>query len=299
MQQLAFGRPSRLYISTPGSSNWVPLPFNLQQNEGYGTSGGQENYTWSNPGISSWIPHAFHSQQNQDNDDDIFEDCEEDGMVKDLVTVAMLWEVEQNLQLWLEKILFDTSPLTGKAYMEDLKNGHLWRFFWEFRMRQSTFKKIVWELENMYGWERSRDDSITCFESFAMFIWWLKGYNNPKIQERFQHSGETVSSRDVWHLESTVENVKKMPNVSLDDQARMVLVSMAIHNYIRRNGKKDVIFRRIERETDDVFEDISDLYPGVLDAEEDDNPQPRDADFDAYMAKVRHEITKALRKYRK
>lgn len=90
-----------------------------------------------------------------------------------------------------------------------------------------------------------------------------------------------------------------MPNVSLDDQVRMVIASMAIHNYIRRDGVQDVIFSRIERETNFVFEDIPDLYPGLLDADEDDNPQPQDADSDAYMAKVRQEITKELRKYRK
>ncbi|KAH7838757.1 hypothetical protein Vadar_030758 [Vaccinium darrowii] len=58
--------------------------------------------------------------------------------------------------------------------------------------------------------------------------------------------------------------LKKMPNVSLDDQVRMVIASMAIHNYIRRDGEKDVILRSIERETDYVFEDIPDLYPGLL-----------------------------------
>lgn len=421
--------------------------------------------------MSSQQPPNLSSTNWDIEDDDMFEDCEEEGMIEDLVTVAMLREVEQNLRP--EKRPFHTSPLTGKAYMEDLKKAHPRRFFREFRMRQSTFKKIVWELENLYGWECSREDSVTCFESFAMFIWWLKGYNNPKIQERFQHSGETVSRhlhkildcmvkfvddkikptrrQDDTHpyldrremykpfkgkcigaidgthvmckcseeyqktffsrkgyttqniiaacdfdltfvfasagydgsihdytifrrtalnnecpfphpeqgkfylvdagypnmkgylapfkgfkyhqadfrrgkrritcdqeyfnrahssLRSVIERtfgiwkarwgmLKNMPNVSLDDQVSMVLASMAIHNYIRRDGEGDLIFSRIESEPNYVFEDIADLYPGMLDDDEDANPQPQDEDSDFYMAKVRHDIMKALRKNRK
>lgn len=93
--------------------------------------------------------------------------------------------------------------------------------------------------------------------------------------------------------------LKNMPNVSLEDQVSMVLTSMTIHNYLRRDGEGDVLFSRIESEPNYVFEDIANLYLGMLDDDKDANPWPQDEDSNFYMAKVRHDIMKAFRKNRK
>ncbi|KAH7847715.1 hypothetical protein Vadar_029437 [Vaccinium darrowii] len=379
--------------TVPGTSSWVPPTSVPQPYEGYRTWGGPSEFTWGNTGTSSLAPMSsqhppsFSSTNWDSEDDDMFEDCEEEGMIENLVTVAMLREVEQNLHP--EKRPFHTSPLTGKAYMEDLKKGHPRRFF---------------------------------------------RYNNPKIQERFQHSGETVSRHLHKILECMVKFVddkikptrrqddthpyldtREMANalepltapmscanvvrsikktffsrkgyttqniiVACDFNLTFVFASAgydgSLHNYtiFRRTacnndcpfprpeegkfylvdagypnmkgylapfkGYKDhqADFRRgkrrisceqeyfnwahsslrsiIERtfgiwkawwgtlknmpnsEPNYVFEDIADLYPGMLDDDKDANPQPQDEDFDFYMAKVRHDIVEALHKNRK
>ncbi|KAG5564773.1 hypothetical protein RHGRI_000845 [Rhododendron griersonianum] len=86
-------------------------------------------------------------------------------------------------------------PLSSKAYLHDLMNSHDERFQLELCMPEDTFAKIVQELQGTYGWSSSRMkiDGVDCFKSFAMFMYLLRGHSNWRTQERFQHSGDTVS----------------------------------------------------------------------------------------------------------
>ncbi|KAH7847435.1 hypothetical protein Vadar_025991 [Vaccinium darrowii] len=127
-------------------------------------------------------------------DDDLEADIWYEADMHKLCTIALLQAVrEHQKQLKKKKIPFHTSPLQGRGYMDDLWTSHLGRFYQVLKMLKRTFTKIVEELKTIYGWTVGRSDAIDCDESLAMFIHLLRGYSNVEIQERFQHSGETVS----------------------------------------------------------------------------------------------------------
>jgi len=61
-----------------------------------------------------------------------------------------------------------------------------------FRMDADTLKSLSFELETMYELKPSRQMSV--IEKVGMFLYTLAlGASNREVQERFQHSGETVS----------------------------------------------------------------------------------------------------------
>ncbi|KAH7858551.1 hypothetical protein Vadar_025207 [Vaccinium darrowii] len=127
-------------------------------------------------------------------DDDLEADIWYEADMHKLCTIALLQAVrERQKELKKKKIPFHTSPLQGRGYMNDLWTSHPGRFYKVLKMPKRTFTKIVEELKTIYGWTVGRSDAIDCDESLAMFIHLLRGYSNFEIQERFQHSGETVS----------------------------------------------------------------------------------------------------------
>ncbi|KAL2929383.1 putative nuclease HARBI1 [Bienertia sinuspersici] len=76
--------------------------------------------------------------------------------------------------------------------MHELLNGHEKCCFNMFRMTQCTFRQLCLDLENKYG--LSPSGRISTLEKVGLFVYVLsKGASNRDVQERFQHSGETVS----------------------------------------------------------------------------------------------------------
>jgi hypothetical protein len=85
-----------------------------------------------------------------------------------------------------------TSILTGKKHVEELFHGLRVRARREFRMEKEIFYKLVEVLRDGNLLANSREISIE--EQLAMFLFCLStNASNRTIQERFQHSGETVS----------------------------------------------------------------------------------------------------------
>ncbi|CAH9097124.1 unnamed protein product, partial [Cuscuta europaea] len=85
-----------------------------------------------------------------------------------------------------------TSYLTGEMWINELLSGHDKRCFNAFRMHQETFRHLCFDLENKYGLRPSYRMSV--LEKVGLFVFVLsKGASNRDTQERFQHSGETVS----------------------------------------------------------------------------------------------------------
>ena len=61
-----------------------------------------------------------------------------------------------------------------------------------FRMDVRTFNNLCLDLESQYELKTSRRMSV--FEKVGMFLYTLSlGASNKEMQERFQHSGETIS----------------------------------------------------------------------------------------------------------
>ncbi|CAA0817586.1 Unknown protein, partial [Striga hermonthica] len=85
-----------------------------------------------------------------------------------------------------------TSFLTGERWINELLSGHEKRCFNALRMNQDTFRQLCSDLENRYGLRSSSRMSVS--EKVGLFLYVLsKGASNRDTQERFQHSGETVS----------------------------------------------------------------------------------------------------------
>ncbi|KAH7855947.1 hypothetical protein Vadar_030892 [Vaccinium darrowii] len=176
---------------------------------GAGTSSGAnvfEGDTWETPdeGPGYRSVGGILNSSNSDDDDDTFslpdDDIEaqiwaEDEAELDAEITIALFEALQERQRKLnsKKIPFHTSPLQGRGYIDDLLNAHSGRFNRELKMPKSTFHKLVEELQTIYGWQVGKGNGVQCDEALAMFIFLLRGFDNHELQERFQHSGETVS----------------------------------------------------------------------------------------------------------
>jgi len=77
-------------------------------------------------------------------------------------------------------------------WLIEILNGNWVRCVNMFRMDADTFKSLSLELETMYGLKPSRRMSV--IEKVGMFLYTLAlGASNREVQERFQHSGETMS----------------------------------------------------------------------------------------------------------
>jgi hypothetical protein len=83
-----------------------------------------------------------------------------------------------------------TSVLTGRMYVQELLNGHARRFQEIMRMQLTTFLAICQDLREV---EIKETLNISVEEQLAMFLSVVgHRWSNRDVQERFQHSGETV-----------------------------------------------------------------------------------------------------------
>ncbi|KAH7838372.1 hypothetical protein Vadar_025578 [Vaccinium darrowii] len=147
------------------------------------------------------------------------DDLQQEDDYETLRTMAVFHGLREQMdQGEKKKVPFHTSPLQGKEYMKDLFNSCEKRFYREMKMPKRTFCKIVEELETIYGWRMRRKNAITCYKAFAIFILLLRGKTNGDIQERMQHSPETVTRqvhKMLHHLEQ-FHNDKLKPTTSQD-----------------------------------------------------------------------------------
>ena len=74
----------------------------------------------------------------------------------------------------------------------DVLNGHEIRCFEQFRMEKHVFMNLLETLTKRYGLKEGFD--MPLIEVLAMFLTTIgHGLSNRMIQERFQHSGKSVS----------------------------------------------------------------------------------------------------------
>nr|XP_034896703.1 protein ALP1-like [Populus alba] len=84
------------------------------------------------------------------------------------------------------------SDSDGMRWLTGVLKGHWKRSVNMFRMDATTFLSLCTDLETRYGLKTSRRMSV--IEKVAMFLFTIAvGASNRQVQERFQHSGETVS----------------------------------------------------------------------------------------------------------
>ncbi|KAH7865043.1 hypothetical protein Vadar_001536 [Vaccinium darrowii] len=249
-------------------------------------------------------------------DDDLEAEIWYQADMHKLCTIALLQAVQERQKLLKKKVPFHTSPLQGRGYMDDLWNSHPWRFYKVLKMPKMTFLKIVEQLKTIYGWTFGRSDAIDCDEALAMFIHLLRGFSNDELQERFQHSGETISQQIHKMLRclrkfnyDKIQPTRRQddPHPYLDRRAfyapfkvQIVLSGMAFHNFIRRDrDPEDYLFPQVESQAEFAFKDLPDKDPTLADRE--DMPQygVLNDENDPYMNCVRNNIRDQLRRQRR
>jgi hypothetical protein len=108
-----------------------------------------------------------------------------------------------------ERTPIHTSILSEKKHVEELLQGHKVRARREFRMEKEIFCKLVDLLTDSNSLTNGRDVSVD--EQLAIFLFCLStNASNRSIQERFQHSGETISRYFNLVLEAIVSLSSRM-----------------------------------------------------------------------------------------
>ncbi|KAF7151776.1 hypothetical protein RHSIM_Rhsim02G0038000 [Rhododendron simsii] len=165
---------------------------------GTAAQAGYDNWKWmnnnnGNAGSSTNVIGDDAESEYSIPADEFYAEFADDELLVDLLTIALLHAIQ--ILRMPQRLPFHTSSLSGKAYLHELMTSRDERFQLELCMPKDTFAKIVQELQGMYGWSSSRmtNDGVDCFESFAMFMHLLRGHSIQRTQERFQHSGDTVS----------------------------------------------------------------------------------------------------------
>jgi hypothetical protein len=96
-----------------------------------------------------------------------------------------------------------TSKLQGAAYVQELRTGHEGRAYEVLRMPINVFEDLCSWLRENSGLEDATEEpesgtelkrTVTVEEAVAIFLYIVgRGAANRDAQERFQHSGETIS----------------------------------------------------------------------------------------------------------
>ncbi|KAK3221513.1 hypothetical protein Dsin_008538 [Dipteronia sinensis] len=129
---------------------------------------------------------------SHDSDDD----CEHDDIVDDL---NFLQVMQIGVRLYVDhflkhiyKVPCRTSSHTRYVFVIEVVKGYKDRCHQQFRMEKHVFLKLCKLLSESYCLKRAKNISLV--ETVAMFLITLGlGLGNRMVQERFQHSGETVS----------------------------------------------------------------------------------------------------------
>ena len=96
-------------------------------------------------------------------------------------------------------------------------------------MESDVFFKLCGELVNKYNL-KVPTKGLTVEESVATFLYTIgKGVHNRDMQERFQHSGDTISH----HFHAVLKAVKKMATF----ECRPTYDQNYVHPYIANNRK--------------------------------------------------------------
>ncbi|KAJ6978491.1 hypothetical protein NC653_026795 [Populus alba x Populus x berolinensis] len=168
------------------------------------------------------------NQQDDDDGGDLFWHRECD-CTKLVICTARALTLYYNMYIYKESCM--NSYNTGMRWLIGILNGYWIRCVNMFRMDADTLKSLAFELETMYRLKPSRWMSV--IKKVGMFFYTLAlGASNREVQERFQHLDETVS-----------RNFSKV---------KIVVASMALHNYIRRKSDQDVAFNKFDSHPDFV-----------------------------------------------
>ncbi|KAK1258135.1 hypothetical protein QJS04_geneDACA024823 [Acorus gramineus] len=114
------------------------------------------------------------------------------GPEYEILVIMVIYFIQDHLdQHWARRVVHDSS-LSGAEYMSAILDGHPRPCLDLFRMEQAVFKALVKEFRDE-GWLKDTNN-VFVEEQVGIFLL-IVGHNarNRVCQDRFQHSGETIS----------------------------------------------------------------------------------------------------------
>lgn len=140
---------------------------------------------------------SSHNDEENEMEIDAVREMEEETKIRDAMVVSLVGLgaslCTRYCLKYLNKQKTRISKLTGLEWVQETMDtyGESYRMF---RMEPHVFKGLCSLLVENYGLKPSREMSVE--EALAMFLWTC-GHNesNRNVQNRFKHSGETVSRK--------------------------------------------------------------------------------------------------------
>ncbi|XP_038720129.1 uncharacterized protein LOC120012738 [Tripterygium wilfordii] len=123
---------------------------------------------------------------------DIHSDVNEQFILEELAAIMGVAIVAAGEAMYdIQRTPCWTSWYTGHMYVTDLLRGNRNKCLAVLRMDGRVFRDLCNDLSTRYGLEPSRELSVK--EIVGMFVYTVgNGVGNRTVQDRFQHSGETV-----------------------------------------------------------------------------------------------------------
>ncbi|KAJ6349635.1 hypothetical protein OIU77_007088 [Salix suchowensis] len=145
----------------------------------------------------------------------------------------------------------------GSSFMSEVLDGPDDGCQEMFRMDKHVFHNLCGILRQR-GMLRGYLQGVMIEEQLAIFLN-IIGHNehNRVIQERFQHSGETIS-RHFNNVLKAIKSLSLAPQYGFHVQRDIVIAACVLHNYIRREGKDDWLFANADGVAVTELPDIDD-----------------------------------------
>ncbi|KHN48492.1 hypothetical protein glysoja_040623, partial [Glycine soja] len=138
------------------------------------------------------------SSNDSSSDDD-------DHITKNKVLMFVVANVTNYFMKYVVKNPCRDSSMTGHRWVSEILNGHPIRCYQMFRMKKLVFLELCDILETKYNLNKTRNVSI--YEQVGLFLYMFSqpGFVH-NCEERFQHSGETISRH--FHVDTPDEILK-------------------------------------------------------------------------------------------
>ncbi len=119
----------------------------------------------------------------------------EDNCDAEFEELVVISTISEYIDKYINNIPCRTLSLTGEQWVQDVLNGHPRRCQEQFRMSASVFLSLEKWIETHTEIRNSRHHAgISVRQKLAIFLWIAgHGASNRDAQERFQHSGQTIS----------------------------------------------------------------------------------------------------------
>ncbi|KAG4935664.1 hypothetical protein JHK84_049872 [Glycine max] len=143
-----------------------------------------------------WIKMSSSLSSNDSSCDD------DDHITKNKVLMFAVANVTNYFMSYVVKNPCRDSSMIGHRWISKILNGHPIRCYQMFRMKKLVFLELCDILETKYNLKKTRNVSI--YEQVGLFLYMLSQPGSVRnCEERFQHSGKTISR----HFHNVLEAV--------------------------------------------------------------------------------------------